>query len=175
MNTYTAPITSGEGTSPEPAPEPDAIYVTLTGTKILEGATLKDGQFRFVVYNEWGHEIGYGTNTADGKIKFDPIPVSAEGTHIWTIKEVNNGEMSIVYDTNKIQVKVDVVELEDTYEATVHYPKSGIVFTNKTSGYIAPLTGDDAPIGLYLGILAVVVAALAGLLIWRKKKEQQDN
>jgi len=175
-NTYTKPQKPQDPISPgdpgEPEPEDyDAVYVTFEGTKNLKGGTMKDGQFKFVVHDERGLEIGFGTSKADGTIVFDQIPVSSVGTHLWTIEEVNDGQAGITYDTDKIPVVVESEDVNGELKLTVTYPKGKIAFTN-VIGSGTPLTGDDAPIGLIFGLLAVVAAGLAGMIVWKKKNEK---
>ena len=69
-------------------PEAQGAEVTVTAKKILEGATLKDGEFRFSLTGTvFGTEINQEkTNAEGGSIKFDAIKFSLEKEEEGAIK-----------------------------------------------------------------------------------------
>lgn len=83
------------------------------------------------------------------------------------ISEVNGFDISNKLDETKIPEEPEATEEPEEPEETPA--------PSEPTDSTVPLTGDNSPIALYLVLLLAVVAGLVGLLIWRKKKEQQDN
>ncbi len=86
--------------------------LSLTATKVLNGATLTDGQFQFQVTDEKGEVVSTATNTADGAIAFSPINYTIDdlGQHVYTVSEVTSNDPSVTYDTSAHQIEVNVTD-----------------------------------------------------------------
>ncbi len=88
----------------------------LTGTKVLDGADLEEGQFSFQLYrvNEDGTEtlVETVTNDAEGNFAFTKFTYteSDAGTYVYRIREVNDGQDGITYDTDVKEVTLEVVD-----------------------------------------------------------------
>lgn len=93
-NTYTAAETS----------------VVLNGEKTLEGKTLEDGQFSFVLKDENGVVVETVKNGADGSFAFSPITFKAAGEYVFTVSELNDNQSGINYDTTVYTVTVKVTD-----------------------------------------------------------------
>ncbi len=84
--------------------------VTLTGNKTLTGRALNVGEFTFGVY-ENGALVTSGTNQADGSyaIVLNYVPADI-GTHVYTVKELNEGKGGVDYDSKSYTVTVVVAD-----------------------------------------------------------------
>ncbi|MBE5922639.1 MAG: VWA domain-containing protein [Lachnospiraceae bacterium] len=91
---------------------PKALDITLTGTKVLTGRNLRDGEFTFRLYDENGELLDEVSNTADGNFELTAPTIEAEGTYTYVILEKNTGLNGVTYDENTYTV-VLVVEDED--------------------------------------------------------------
>ena len=113
---------------------------TFKATKVLNGRTLKSGEFEFVL-EENGKELQRVTNMGDG-VTFAPIVYHATesdlGEHTYTIREVQpeagTDTKGVTYDSNVYTVKVMVIddggeELSVTY-ADGYNVNEGVVFSN---------------------------------------------
>ena len=86
------------------------IYAEFGGTKILDGRTLKEGEFEFCLINAiTGQQIG-GTvkNDANGEFRFPEITLGGVGTYHYKITEVMGDEKGITYDTNQFHIVLSV-------------------------------------------------------------------
>ena len=109
---------------------PNATTATIELSKELTGRDLVDGEFSFELY-EGTNKLQTVTNKS-GKVTFDAISYTAEGEHIYTVKEVKGNVPGITYDTAEKQVTVQVTKDGDNLKATVVYPESK-VFANTYS------------------------------------------
>jgi len=159
---------------PKPDP-PQAIGVTISANKELIGASLKAGQFEFVLRDSTGLEIDRQRNDADGKIVFGKRGFSNPGVYMYSIEEVIGASSDIIYDKSKIKVKISVNESGGKLSADVSYSKDGgtaranAKFSNCVD---IPPTGDSTPIIILtlagLGLLTL----LAYLYLKRRGKHQ---
>jgi pilin isopeptide linkage protein len=108
----------------------DPTEIELTATKILSGnSDLTDNQFNFEVL-ENDKVVASGTNDANGKITFDPITYTSVGNHTYTVREVNDKQEGITYDSTIYTVKVTVVDnLEGSLIASIE-EGNNITFKN---------------------------------------------
>ena len=83
-------------------------YVELSGTKTLEGRSLRSGEFSFIIEDKDGNEIETVTNNANGKIVFTKLEYLVEGTYDYIISEIAGTKGGITYDTNVYNVTVTV-------------------------------------------------------------------
>ncbi len=119
------PGTEEEEEEPEPQPEepttpvvpeePEttdetSITATIEGTKTLTGKNLENGQFTFELLDNNGNVIDTKTNDANGKVVFDGIKYTEAGTYNYKVREKNDGQEGIVYDTEEKAVTVNVTK-----------------------------------------------------------------
>ena len=107
---------------------PSPAKAQISASKILEGRSLKDGEFNFTLLDEAGKVLQTKQNAADGSVAFDQISYSQEDagkTFHYTIKEVipTSQEKGMTYDQASIEVTVTVTkdEASNTINATVAY------------------------------------------------------
>ena len=137
-NTYFASATEGE----------------IPVKKILNGKTLEDGEFGFVLKNaRTGDTIATVRNNASGEFKFEHIPFNFAGDHFFEIHEINENKTGYTYDSAIYAIKVVVVDNGDgklrfdnaqTVIAKDGTPATEIVFTNSygaVASYGETLTG----------------------------------
>lgn len=110
--------------------------VTLAAKKRFTGGALAGNDFSFALYKgdkAEGTPIGTVTNDEKGNITFQPINYTEAGDYEYTIKEVTGNDQTIVYDGQKVKVKVSVTDNKNgTLDATVTYggDKAVPTFTN---------------------------------------------
>lgn len=96
---------------------PAAATATLSGSKTLEGRTLKDDEFKFKISVAEGSEENTPlpdetsvTNTADGSITFGTITFSKTGTYLYDVVEdtsmLPEGVSAVTRDPQRVEVKV---------------------------------------------------------------------
>ena len=96
---------------------PAAATATLSGSKTLEGRTLKDDEFKFRISVAEGSEENTPlpdetsvTNTADGSITFGTITFSKTGTYLYDVVEdtsvLPKGVSAVTRDPQRVEVKV---------------------------------------------------------------------
>ena len=159
--------------------------VTIEGVKVLEGKTLKNDQFKFVLADADGKWVDTATNDADGNFTFKPITyklsdLNGEKAKVFTygVSEVKGSESGITYDEKVYTVKVTVTDNGDgTMTAKADLAKKDIKFVNKaaekkTKKKDNTKTGDEAPLGVLFGGLGFGAAGLAVLLEDRKRRNK---
>lgn len=110
--------------------------VTLAAKKRFTGGALAGNDFSFALYKgdkAEGTPIETVTNDEKGNITFQPINYTEAGDYEYTIKEVTGNDQTIVYDGQKVKVKVSVTDNKNgTLGATVTYGGDEAVptFTN---------------------------------------------
>lgn len=110
--------------------------VTLAAKKRFTGGALAGNDFSFALYKgdkAEGTPIETITNDEKGNITFQPINYTEAGDYEYTIKEVTGNDQTIVYDGQKVKVKVSVTDNKNgTLDATVTYggDKAVPTFTN---------------------------------------------
>ncbi len=110
--------------------------VTLAAKKRFRGGALAGNDFSFALYKGDKAEstpIETVTNDEKGNITFQPINYTEAGDYEYTIKEVTGNDQTIVYDGQKVKVKVSVTDNKNgTLDATVTYggDKAVPTFTN---------------------------------------------
>lgn len=110
--------------------------VTLAAKKRFTGGALAGNDFSFALYKgdkAEGTPIETVTNDEKGNITFQPINYTEAGDYEYTIKEVTGNDQTIVYDGQKVKVKVSVTDNKNgTLDATVTYSgdKAVPTFTN---------------------------------------------
>lgn len=110
--------------------------VTLAAKKRFTGGALAGNDFSFALYKgdkAEGTPIETVANDKDGNITFQPINYTEAGDYEYTIKEVTGNDQTIVYDGQKVKVKVSVTDNKNgTLDATATYggDKAVPTFTN---------------------------------------------
>lgn len=110
--------------------------VALAAKKRFRGGALAGNDFSFALYKgdkAEGTPIETVTNDEKGNITFQPINYTEAGDYEYTIKEVTGNDQTIVYDGQKVKVKVSVADNKNgTLDATVTYggDKAVPTFTN---------------------------------------------
>ncbi len=107
----------------EPTPEePTLGQATLEVTKKLTGRDLVAGEFEFELFEEGNTKaIQTQTNALDGKVMFDALEFTKEGTYKYTILEVNDGKPGVTYDESVINVTVTVEDKDGALVAVAAY------------------------------------------------------
>ena len=124
----------------------DSDSVALNGVKYLEGRSLKDGEFTFIVTDEDGKEVTTGTNNAAGQItfkdnlKYDLEDLSdgkggylKEKTYTYTVKENPGTEEAVTYDSTVKTVEVKVTHDAESGKVTAELTdkSEALIFTNR--------------------------------------------
>ena len=110
--------------------------VTLAAKKHFKGGALAGNDFSFALYKgdkAEGTPLETVTNDENGNITFQPINYTEAGDYEYTIKEVKGADPTVVYDGQKVKVKVSVTDNKNgTLGATATYggDKAVPTFTN---------------------------------------------
>lgn len=80
--------------------------------KSLTGRELRAGEFQFELL-EGSSGIATGTNDADGTVTFDKITYTKPGNHLYTVREVNQGESGITYDGQTYMIHSKITDNGD--------------------------------------------------------------
>lgn len=167
---------------------PAATSVTLGASKVLNGKSLEDGEFSFVLEGEDGTQLTAG-NDANGMVVFPAIQYSETGTYQYTLSEVKGSETGVTYDEAAYAVTVAVEDDgEGSLVATVSYEGGKApVFSNTYQEPEGPAAADDPVsfvkaavsgaaktgdnlLGIAGAIAAVAAVAAAVAVLSRRKK-----
>ena len=171
--------------------------IALTAHKTLEGRDLKKGEFSFEVKDESGTVVARANNAADGTVTFPELSYTADGSHVYTVREVGGTAEGITYDTRVYTVRVtvaaqadgslaataavdgaDALAFKNTYEQpkkpetpkTPETPgKPGTSDSTGADGTALPHTGDAVDPGALLSI-ATIGVVLAGYGVHRARQ-----
>ena len=130
-----------------PEPYEASGEVSFEAKKVLEGSILKEDAFRFLLKDESGETLQTKTNTADGRVVFDPIPLTLEDvgkTFVFTISEVDEGKIDIIYDEHTVTLTVG--EIEDAGDGTIRFTvetSGSMVFKNRDE---STKSGEETPV-----------------------------
>ena len=114
--------------------DPDHVDVVVNASKVLQGAELTEGRFRFALLPEGAQAGGYvAANDAEGKISFVLQNLDA-GTYAYTLSEINDGENGMVYDDAqyKVTVTVEVKPGDTAVSYTVAYARNDAAVDSPT-------------------------------------------
>lgn len=167
---------------------PAATSVTLGASKVLNGKSLEDGEFSFVLEGEDGTQLTAG-NDANGMVAFPAIQYSETGMYQYTLSEVKGSETGVTYDEAAYAVTVAVEDDgEGSLVATVSYEGGKApVFNNTYQEPEGPAAADDPVsfvkaavsgaaktgdnlLGIAGAIAAVAAVAAAVAVLSRRKK-----
>jgi pilin isopeptide linkage protein len=87
---------------------PAAVSVQLGARKTLDGAAPQDRRFSFELVDEAGNVVQTAENGEEGAVAFDKITYAKAGTHVYTMREVNDGQDAITYDDSSYKATVTV-------------------------------------------------------------------
>ena len=93
--------------------------------KSLTGRELRDGEFQFELL-EGSSVIATGTNDADGTVTFDKVTYTKPGNHLYTVREVNQGESRITYDDQTYMIHTKITDNGDGTLKAEHQVLAGI-------------------------------------------------
>lgn len=160
----------------------DAPYsgqATISATKTLEGSTLQESQFGFVLKDKkTGKVLQTIRNGADGDINF-VLDYTKTGIYEYAISEVipegaeNNVKDHIAYDTTEHDVKVVVANGEGKLNATVTYDGTSSTpptFTNRYSTTLPEAGGAGLTMTYLAGASLLCFAAT-----WMHARRHRDQ
>lgn len=160
----------------------DAPYsgqATISATKMLEGSTLQESQFGFVLKDKkTGKVLQTIRNGADGVINF-VLDYTKIGIYEYTISEAipegaeNNVKDHITYDTTKHEVKVVVTNGEGKLNTEVTYDNGSTTpptFTNKYSTTLPEAGGAGLTMTYLAGASLLCFAAT-----WMHARRHRDQ
>ena len=108
---------------------PNAANATIELDKQLSGRDLVNGEFKFVLKDDQGNQVGSEATNQNGKITFPSIKFEKEGTYNYTVKEVKGENNTIKYDESEKHVTINVTKDGNNLKAEVVYP-DGKTFNN---------------------------------------------
>lgn len=170
---------------------PDECYIFVDDFHLLRSRPMAE-----LLCDANGTVLLKAANRADGSFSFDPLVFDAEGTYTYTVREKNTGAARVTYDQTVYTVTVVVVNKNGQLTAEVALPDGGLTFTNtytpkpdhkdkpkqtpapaSTAQPAAPTqssprTGDNASLMTWVGLLLVCGTALAGLYVYKKRKQK---
>lgn len=158
----------------------DAPYsgkATISATKVLQGSSLKEGQFSFVLKDANGKVLQTAKNGADGDISFN-LDYSKAGTYEYTICEavpegtVNNVKDHIAYDATEHRATVKVENGVGELKVTVTYDGVSSTPPTFTNTYSTTLPAAGGP-GLTMTYLAGA-SLLCFAATWIRARRQRD-
>lgn len=161
--------------------EPYSGQAVISATKKLEGSTLQEDQFGFVLKDKnTGRVLQTIRNGADGDINF-VLDYTEMGTYEYTISEVipegadeNNVKNHITYDTTEYEVTVTVTKGTGKLDTAVTYggtdPTVPPTFTNKYSTTLPEAGGGGLTMTYLAGASLLCFAAT-----WMHARRHRDR
>ena len=159
---------------------PTDLEVLLVADKTLKGRDLKSGEFVFSLTDAEGN-VTKAVNDADGTVTFK-LNFQKAGTYTYTMREVRGGDNEITYDNTKHEV---VITITDDGKGELHVVsvtvdgklvqvrsiviESGVTFVNEYEEPKTPDTGDEMPLMLMVSLMFGSAAALAVLLMKKRR------
>lgn len=150
---------------------------TIRAKKVLEGGTLKKGQFSFALKDGDGRVLQTVTNDAEGNVSFN-VDYNKADTYTYTISEVEpEGAVGhvkdhITYDTTPRNVTVTVTNGTDQLNAVVTYgdgSQDPPTFTNKYSTTLPEAGGAGLTMTYLVGASMLCFAAT-----WMHARRHRD-
>ena len=108
---------------------PNAANATIELDKALSGRDLVNGEFKFILKDDKGNQVGSEATNQNGKVTFPSIKFEKEGTYNYTVKEVKGENSTINYDESEKHVTINVTKDGNNLKAEVVYP-DGKTFNN---------------------------------------------
>ena len=150
---------------------------TIEARKVLEGGTLRAGQFSFELKDPDGKVLETVANSAEGNVSF-PVEYNKAGTYTYTISEVepegavDHVKDHITYDTTPRDVTVKVTNGTDQLNAVVTYgdgSQDPPTFTNKYSTTLPEAGGAGLTMTYLAGASMLCFAAT-----WMHARRHRD-
>jgi len=108
------------------------VTVCLQAKKVVCGACLHDGQFKFVVFDQHAREVAYACNAENGDITFPKLTFERPGVYAYTIQEASETCSCWILDRRLYRAIVTVHECKKgKLTTTVSYPDGLPVFVNQ--------------------------------------------
>lgn len=158
---------------------PYSGQATISAKKVLQGSTLQEGQFKFVLKDASGKVLQTTKNGADGDINF-VLDYTKTGTYTYFISEVvpegaeNNVKDHITYDVIEHRVEVDVGKGDRKLESIVTYdgtdPSTPPTFTNRYSTTLPEAGGAGLTMTYLAGASMLCFAAT-----WMHARRHRDQ
>ena len=171
----------------------------VVAAKVLDGASLTEGQFAFELTDADGNVLQTAKNAADGSVTFDELTYGAADagkTYVYHVREVNDGQANVTYDSTVRSFSVAVADDGQGHIVATVGGADDLTFTNaynepSTPGQPdkpgtpsdvpegpggeqvpeLPNTGDQsASLPLLGGLAGVGVAALLAALVVRRRR-----
>lgn len=161
--------------------EPYSGQAVISATKVLQGSTLQEGQFGFVLKDKnTGRVLQTIRNGVDGDINF-VLDYTETGTYEYTISEVipegadeNNVKDHIAYDTTVHKVKVVVTNGKGELNTVVTYDDTDTptppTFTNRYSTTLPEAGGAGLTMTYLAGVSLLCFAAT-----WMHARRHRDQ
>ena len=172
---------------------PAPVKIVIGGKKKLSGRAVKNGEFRFQLFDQiTDAKVGQPVkNDSHGNFKKE-MSFDKEGVYKYYFTELNDRQKGITYDISKKPVTIEVKKGNDgNMQANVI--SAPIMFNNKftpdpsvpnrpnkptnptpTTKVVktvrGPRTGDNTNIGLFVLLLAGASGALAATQVFKRKK-----
>ena len=167
------------------------VEVQFEFTKKLDGRTLKEGEFSFVLKDKDGNILQTVSNDADGKIKFSALTFKRgeEGVYTYTVEEVKGTEEGVTYDSMVATVTVTVAKDGKVLTAVAGLPED-TEFNNTVTPPNTPNTPPQTPptpgkpelpntgvedLSAVFNAASMSLLAGLGLLATGKKKEDEEE
>lgn len=163
---------------------PDECYIFVDDFHLLRSRPMAE----LLCSADGTKVLSTAANRADGRFYFDPLVFDAEGTYTYTVREKNTGAARVTYDQTVYTVTVKVEDKGGQLTAEVALPDGGLTFTNTytpeptpapastaqpaVAAQSSPRTGDNASLMTWVGLLLVCGTALAGLYVYKKRKQK---
>ncbi len=104
---------------------------TITAKKDVEGTDLRDGQFTFGLY-DGKDKVAEASNDASGNVTFTvDYDQTMIGTHVYTLKEISDGQTGYTYDGSAKTVAVEVADNGDGELKCTTETGDELTFTNR--------------------------------------------
>lgn len=115
----------------------------VVAAKVLDGASLTEGQFSFELLDADGNVLQTAKNAADGSVTFDELTYGAADagkTYVYHVREVNDGQANVTYDS---AVRSFSVAVADDGQGHIVATVSGADDLTFTNAYNEPSTPDQ--------------------------------
>lgn len=138
-------------------PTPFSIPVKLRAEKVLEGKELAGNDFSFELLQD-GQVLDKKQNDASGKVTFDELVFTEEGTFVYKLREVNDSQENIVYDETVVTATVTVTRIKDGALAKIEY-STGAVGEKRVLSATATIVGGAGGLTSGVGHTSEIPAA----------------